>query len=110
MPFDPVTYKAPVVDADGEVLLRAAEIIEQRGWVQFYYNLSDDGPTCMMGAVRQALCLAGEELTERKRFVNCMSRLGFTGPVAVAEAMGWNDHQESAGPVLARLRSAAVQP
>lgn len=110
MPFDPVTYKAPVVDADGDILRRAAHIIEERGWCQFRMNV-DGGPTCLVGAIEIALLERDGDYHSgiHPKKIELCRRMGFPELHSVAEAMCWSDRQPGGSHVAMRLRAAAVR-
>lgn len=101
MPFDPVGYvETKIVDADGEVILLAAKMIEKRGWCQVDFE-ADDGRLCAVGAIiRAALELNHPNCN---RVVRSFDTPEFT-------LMMWNDLRAKSGAeVIARLRSAAEQ-
>lgn len=98
MPFDPVGYvETKIVDADGEVLRRAADYIEQHGWCQNTMS-TPSGRVCLVGALLAAAPDAGSAQVTR-----ILDRLG---PGIVS----WNDYVgRTKEEVTARLRSAAEQ-
>lgn len=110
MPLDSLGYLSPVgyvetkiVDADGEVLRRAADIIERRGWCQNDYQ--DGAAVCILGALR--LAITGNTDNHSDRVHNPAERL--------AKNLGqapwvWNDEPgRTKEEVIAALRSAAEQ-
>lgn len=109
MPFDPVTYKAPAVDALGETFLKAAELIKQHGHYKGYYCLNDKGPdfgpVCLWGAINLAHTGFPHDAIPIGLSVVIQNRLGF----GRGELATWNDMPErTASEVIARLRAAAV--
>lgn len=88
------------VDEDGEVLLRAAQIIEQDGWCSMRDDLNTGkAPACLMNAIGRA--------SDYRNYNRFARRLGFEDKHA---AFKWNDTVAmSAAEVIARLRSAAEQ-
>lgn len=97
------------VDEDGEVLLRAADILEQRGWCQ-YEQESPDGRLCLYGAIftaRHGSAMPEQERSNDDGWNRDAHTLGF--PSAGA-AVSWNNAEDrTAAEVIARLRSAAEQ-
>jgi hypothetical protein len=101
---DPVEIKP--VDEDAAVLLRAAEIIEERGWCQEYPDAA--GRVCAGRAIMLALGLkSGWAGNEQERIVR--HRLGFSAAWFLSGALAnWNDAPgRTAAEVIDRLRSAA---
>lgn len=108
MPLDSLTYfpTSVALDADGEILMRAAEIVGLKGWWQ--PTGAKGGGVCLMTAVMYAVFETGEGNwhglnTEHKFAV----RLGFRN---ARGAFDWNDSLPLAtgqATVLSRLRAAA---
>lgn len=105
MPFDPTTYPTPVIpaqapDKDAEILLRAAEIIEERGWCQRSFGDYKRGPKCAAGAIIEA----AHDAHRGGRVHELIRRAKPTGD----HLMLWNDADgRTAAEVVARLRGAA---
>ncbi len=53
MLLDP-TWTEPKVDAVGEVLLEAADLLETRGWCQGIM-VNEKGQMCLVGSIKEAL-------------------------------------------------------
>ena len=88
------------------MLLRAAEIIEERGWCQEYQDTA--GRVCVGRAIMLALGLkSGWAGNEQERIVR--HRLGFSAARFPSGALAnWNDAPDRTdAEVIARLRSAA---
>ncbi len=110
MLYDPKWEKPAVELTDWQrLLLKAAEIIEQRGHAKD--ALCDDrGAVCLLGALNVAA--TGIPTTSDKRrspALDAMGRhLGFTGMVAM-ELVDWNNSPErTASDVTSAMRAAAV--
>lgn len=97
MPLDSLTYSpTPVaLDADGEILMRAAAYLERNGWLQERWGHEKNGPRCLLGAIAA--------VTET-RYVSSRDRLG-DGPRTL---IAWNnDPARTKAEVVSRLRAAA---
>jgi len=82
---------------DKDILLRAAEILEERGWCQGHYR--HGGAFCAMGAIKEAAPLNSEAM-------NALDALSRRVEPHVA---AWNDHpSRTASEVIAKLREVAA--
>lgn len=88
------------VDADGAILLRAADLIEQGGWWNGAEEEFEAGRHCVVMAI-SAVHGAGANLEVIDRFA---LRLG------VKSMAGWNDIQPNAEAVTSHMRAAAYVP
>lgn len=96
MPRDLVGFPETVVDADGAILLRAAEIIEECGWW--------DGADNIVKGVCAIMAMSD---SSHGLSVMDIARLGRRlGVVSIA---AWNDAQPNAEAVTSHLRACAVQ-
>lgn len=93
-----------------EVLDRAADILESRGWQPFPgQRLDDTSPLCAVQAIAVAAGVNAFALSthEGELFnqacATAVGRTGFKGPL-----YSWNDKQKSVKPVLQVLRGAGA--
>lgn len=109
MPLDSKPWADPEakpLDADGEILERAAQIIEEYGWCQGDWG-DTAGHSCFNYACIRALKMATpNDLAAAHAMLDRFAvRAGFTG---YGHATKWNDApSRTAAEVVARLRSAA---
>ncbi len=101
-----------------QLRLKAAEVIEQRGWYQHGFAASPDGPVCLLGALIEAD--AGSAYSSdianvpiiHPRVVDACVAMGFTKltgadiePSDMSRPHRWNDAKDrTKDEVLARLR------
>jgi hypothetical protein len=106
MPFDfqeqQFTETKPDLDEVGLVLMRAAEIIRERGWCQ--HNLKDSiGRMCMVGAITEAQSCLGISAAGRAQDA-VRHELQINGFIS-----DWNNAPErTADEVIQALESAAL--
>jgi hypothetical protein len=100
---------AAPLDADGVILERAAEIIEQRGWATDTDGIGHpERPICAVHAIFEAVteeyAPEFDHLSQADISIRLIRRCGFkSGP-----QMGrWNDARSYAAEVIARLRAGA---
>ncbi len=102
MPRDLIAYpETKPVDADGAILLRAAELIEECGWWNGTEAEFGEGSHCAVMAISAVMFPTRCNLDVVDRFA---LRLG------VKSIAGWNDTQPNAEAVTSRLRAAAYAP
>jgi hypothetical protein len=87
-----------------QTFLRAAEILEEKGWTTEVYH--DDNGYCMLGAIASTLGVSDEDLSADKLEWDLHKKINeairFDRDIA-----SWNDAQDSAEPVIAKLRELA---
>jgi hypothetical protein len=90
---------APVTTAVRALRLKAAEIIEQRGWCQGYY-CTRDGAVCVLGALNVAAGLDAEDVSGCDLIDDAINEV-----FGYESAANWNDAiSRTKAEVLARLR------
>lgn len=101
MPLDSLTYSPVALDADGEILMRAAEYIEKHGLCKFAQQRG--GKVCMFGAI--SMVVHGSPYGDDGEVPRLAKRLGFAKPWDGAD---WNNERQRTAPdVISRLRAAA---
>lgn len=94
-----------------DILIRAAEIITQRGWVQHHFGLPDKsgkgpGPVCAARAINEASAELGA--TERQRWDARYAMFVVIGKDSIAS---WNDQgKRNKQEVIDSLQKAALLP
>lgn len=93
--------KVEVVPSHRQVLLEAADLIEEKGWCQGMYN-NRSGAMCMMGAIINAGRRHEHRYTSRAH-LRLIEAVGGVAPVL------WNDAPErTQEEVVSALRKAAA--
>jgi hypothetical protein len=113
MPLDSIGYRSPVgyvetkiVDADGEVLRRAADYIESNGLARA--PSASLPATCVRGAI--VIAMGYDLICSVPREYYDLHQERIEGRLGVGDAPRWNDQPgRTKEEVIARLRSAAEQ-
>lgn len=100
-----------IVDND-TVLLRAADLIEERGHTKggkgMPWNADHNGRLCILGAILEARRELGIPIPSRFDFEAAQESAGLVLGCTAFEAWHWNDrHDTTAADVVARLRAEA---
>lgn len=91
--------------------LKAAEVIEERGWCQRAFQ-QRDGSVCLIGALSVVLTgAATADSAALKPYRDTVASLGFMTDIGgFMSAVAWNDAPErTKEEVLARLREGCVE-
>jgi hypothetical protein len=97
-----------------DVLNRAADIIQERGWVQggagwFVESLPADAPLCAQGALRAACHEATDDHREWYRLYFDVTKPIVAAHVGEPIVFSWNDKPgRTAGEVIEALRACAL--
>lgn len=115
MPRDLIAYPDVELDEMGQVLMKAAEIVE-RGWCtgsfcrDYNLDIAGNDHYCAMGAILKVLGFDLDmplDADATKCTQAYAKRMGFN---MTRDFYAWNDDQSNAKPVAALMREAARAP
>lgn len=95
------------LDDASKLLLKAAAVIEDRGWCQWSYE-SLDGRVCLLGALKVAAGGSPNDDEDEDSVVGIAKR-AMAGAVGKVFVHSWNDHpNRTKEEVVAKLRAVAL--